>query len=481
MLFICGGIDLFKIHDTKAHIDAENQKVETLSRASHKRALAYILDGCIVVVMGVLLFWGASTQFYNQYNDVHRYQCYGTAFWYGMPALSSLPKGQCNFLQQSSSTAFAQKLQAKKYPAFLVKLVESQSTTQSFHALPPEYPLLTIVPFSVVLPLPKDWYQGAFAIFMALMAGVIYFVLKRYRSTWAAIAFAIYLVLGSWGIAEGRFDLIPAALTLGAVILAARARWKWAYALLALATMLKFYPVVLLAPFLIAQQMQFQGRWNSWRRLSGVGVFVGICVVLTVLSLVLNVADTLNPLRYFVARPIQVESLPATLLWLASLVGHPIQYVFTYQSLNFVSSLSSKVSLLFDVLLVIGLLYTFWLQWRGKLDIYTASLMTLLVVMITGKVFSPQYLIWIVPLVAYVGQANWKWLVSWGLVGILTTIIFPYLYVTFLIYNKQYYPIVLVRDAILLVITLALLYYAGRFGLLTEVRAQQVGTESSTS
>jgi Glycosyltransferase family 87 len=310
---------------------------------------------------------------------------------------------------------------------------------------------------------------------------VIYFVLKLYRSTWAAIAFAIYLVLGSWGIAAGRFDLIPAALTLGAVILAARASWKWAYTLLALATMLKFYPVVLLAPFLIAQQMQFQGRWNSWRRLSGVGVFVGICVVLTVLSLVLNVADTLNPLRYFLARPIQVESLQATLLWLASLLGHPIQYVFTFQSLNFQSSLSSKVSLLFDACLVIGLLYTFWLQWRGKLDIYTASLMTLLVVMITGKVFSPQYLIWIVPLIAYVGQANWKWLVSWSLVGIVTTIIYPYLYVTFLIYNKQYYPIVLVRNTILLIIVLVLLYYAGRFGLLTETRPKQVVTESSTS
>ncbi len=472
---------MFKIHDTKIPVDAENREPNASLQKANRHVLGYLLDVCIIVVMGMLLFWGASTQFYNQYNDVHRYQCYAVAFWHGTPALSSLPKGQCDFLQGSSSTAFAQKLQSKKYPAFLVKLVQSQSTLQPLHALPPEYPILTIAPFSLVLPVPQDWYQGAFAIFMALMAGVIYFVLKHYRSTRAAIAFAVYLVLGSWAIAEGRFDLIPAALTLGAVILAARARWQWAYALLALATMLKFYPVVLLAPFLIAQQMQFQGRWNSWRRLSGLGVFVGICAVLTVLSLVLNVADTISPLRYFVSRPIQVESLPATLLWLASLVGHPIQYVFTFQSLNFESSLSSKVSLLFDVCLVIGLLYTFWLQWRGKLDIYTASLMTLLVVMITGKVFSPQYLVWIIPLIAYVGQANWKWLVSWSIVGILTTVIYPYLYVTYLIYKQQYYTIVLVRDVLLLVITLALLFYAGRFGLLTEAMPKQVALEAEAS
>src|SRR5260370_37348573 len=76
----------------------------------------------------------------------------------------------------------------------------------------------------------------------------------------------------------------------------------------------------------------------------------------------------------------------------------------------------------------IGLLCTFWLQWRGKLGLFSTSLLTLLIIIITGKVFSPQYLIWVTPLVAYIGKLHWRWLVSWGMIGFLTTLIYPYIY-----------------------------------------------------
>jgi len=58
-----------------------------------------------------------------------------------------------------------------------------------------------------------------------------------------------------------------------------------------------------------------------------------------------------------------------------------------------------------------------------------------------------------------VGKANWRWLVSWGCVAILTTIIFPFVYVD-LPHIIQYYPLVFVRDLLILGIVLALLYYA---------------------
>ena len=81
--------------------------------------------------------------------------------------------------------------------------------------------------------------------------------------------------------------------------------------------------------------------------------------------------------------------------------------------------------------------------------------------MVAGKVLSPQYLIWVAPFIAYVGKANWKWLVSWGCVAILTTIIFPFVYVD-LPHIIKYYPLVLVRDLLMLSIVLVLLYAAGR-------------------
>lgn len=461
---------MFKIHDheraNKGAKTPESTVEQTRASANRNQRWSYLLDACIIVAMGVILFWGVSTQFWNRYNDATRYQCYAIAFWQGQAGIHALglnadPKSQCAFLDNSSSTTLIQKMQERNFPRFLVNLVASQPTTEPFHALPPEYPLLTLVPFSLPLLTPTQWYQVVFAICMAIIAGILYILLKRYRSTSAAIAFAIYLVLGSWATAEGRFDLIPAGLMLGAIILAIRARWKWAFALLALATLFKFYPAILVPPFLIAQQMQSREKWFSWSRWSASGVFLGVCAVVTVVSLILNVANTLYPFTYFQNRPIQVESFPATLLWLGSFLGHPIQYTFQYQSLDFLSSLSNKVSLLSTLLLGVGLLYTFWLQWRGKIDLPTASLLTLLVLLMTGKVFSPQYLIWVAPLVAYVGGSNWKWLLSWGIVSILTTIIFPFMYVD-VAYIKANYPVILVRDLLIVAIVCVLLFYVAR-------------------
>jgi Glycosyltransferase family 87 len=446
--------------------DLKSGDKQTQSISSKNQRWSYLLDVCIIAAMGVGLFWGVSSQFWNRYNDATRYQCYAIAFWQGEAGLHTLgldanPKSQCAFLTNSSTATVVQKMQERHVPTFLVHLVASQAATGPFRVLPPEYPLLTLVAFSLPLLAPAQWYQVVFAISMALIAGIIYLLLRRYRSTGAAIAFVVYLVIGSWATALGRFDLIPAGLIVGAVMLAVRRKWQWAFALLALATLLKLFPVILIPPFLIAQQMLSKEKWTAWNRWSGLGIFVGICAVVTVFSLTLNIANTIFPFHYFLNRPIQVESFPATLLWLGKFQGYAIQWVFTYQSLNFLSPLAHKVSLLSNVLLVAGLLYAFWLQWRGKIDLPMACLMTLLVLLVTGKVFSPQYLIWVAPLVAYVGQANWKWLVSWTTISILTLIIFPFMYVN-IVYIKSYYPVILVRDWLMLAIVCVLLFNATR-------------------
>ncbi len=449
--------------------DAEDPKSghkQTQSIAFRNKRWSYLLDACVIVAMGVLLFWGVSTQFWNRYNDATRYQCYAIAFWQGEGGLHALgldanPKSQCAFLANSSSAILVQKMQERHFPTFLIKLVASQPTTGPLRILPPEYPALTLVAFSLPLLAPAQWYQVVFAFSMAIIAGIMYLLLKRYRSTSAAIAFAVYLVLGSWATALGRFDLIPAGLILGAVLLGVRSKWKWAFALLAVATLLKLFPIILIPPFLIAQQMQSKEKWFAWSRWSASGWFVGICAMVTAISLTFNVANALFPINYFLNRPIEVDSFPATIVWLAGEAGHAVEWVMTYQSLNFLSPVSLVASLLSSFFLGVGLLYTCWLQWRGKIDLPMACLLTLLILLVTGKVLSPQYLIWVAPLFAYVGQGNWKWLVSWASVSILTLIIFPFMYVH-IVYIKSYYPVILVRDWLILAMVYVLLYNAAR-------------------
>lgn len=434
---------------------------------AHRRKWPLLLDLGVLIAMSLMLFWGTSTQFSNPYGDMTRYQCYAISFWQGQAGLQAHglranSQSQCAFINESASTSSIPGIIKRHLPSVIARYIASQSNSQAFHALPPEYPFLTLIPFSIPLLAPFNWYEITFALLMTLVAILIYVLLAKYQTRPAALAFAFYIVLGSWASATDRFDLIPAALTLGAVLLAGKARWKWAFALLALATLYKFYPIILVVPFLIAQQAYYKNaKWTDWRRWSAAGVFVGVCLLVTFVSLLCNANATLFPLTYFMNRPTQIESFPATLLWLGNYLGYPIQYNMAYQSLNIVSSLTHLVSPFIQFLEVAGLLYTFWLHWRGKLHLYEASLLTVLIIMITGKVFSPQYLIWVAPLIALTGRANWKWLLTWGLVGALTTFMYPFHYNGISEIN-QFYLVIIARDLLILALTCTLLYWYSR-------------------
>jgi len=457
---------VFKLSNEHVNKADKNQELQSDTKVSWKSIWPNLLHLGIVVLMCGLLFYAVSYQLFKPRPDVGKYECYALVFWQGRNAVHVLPREQCLFLKYYSPDSIIEGMKSGKVPVRIISLAESQNTPGSFRNLPFEYPLLSIIPFSLGLIAPTAWYQVAFAIWMLLLAAFIYFILYKTRSTGAAIAFAFYLVIGNWGSAAARFDLVPAALILGSVILAARTKWKWAFALLALATMFKFFPVVLVIPFLIAQQKQYSEKWYSWHRWSALGLYCGICILATFLSLSLNIADTINPFLYFFNRPIQVESAPATLLWLGKYLGYPISIIQTYGSVNVISELTHIVSLLSSLCLIAGLLYTFWLQWRGKLDIYTASLLTVLIIIITGKVFSPQYLIWLAPLVAFVGQANWKWLMTWGVIGLLTTWVYPNMYNSVPLKDvpllPAFYPVVFVRDLLIFGFIIVLFYQAIR-------------------
>ncbi|HLI07473.1 MAG TPA: glycosyltransferase family 87 protein [Ktedonobacteraceae bacterium] len=456
-----------------AHEREQKQRlVKSMSLLAQKHP--HVLDVFVVAVMATLLFWGVKYQIglFGLLTDAAHYQCYVVAFLQGTTATGQLPTHQCDFMgalgrMTVPQSVILQHMQDWHLPGWLVNFVASQSVTQPFHALPYEYPLLALVPFLFGLTGPLAWYQTTFACWMILLAIGLYFLLKRRVSRGAAIAVALYLPLGSWITLAGRFDLVPAFCTVIALFCAGRARWKWAFTFLALATMLKFYPVVLVLPFLVAQQRQSEERWYSWRRLQGLAVFALVCLGIEMASLLLNVQGTLAPLSYFDTRPIQVESFLASILWVASFFHVPMTFVYTYGSLNALSSLSAIVSLLAVLALLAGLGYTFWLQWRGKLSLVRATLLTLLIVMLTGKVFSPQYLIWVAPFVAIVGKSNWKWLVTWGIVCLLTTLIYPFVYdaaghILLVALQPIFYPVVTLRNALILGVVIALFYQASR-------------------
>ena len=393
------------------------------------QSFARSLQNLIVFSLFVgLLLYGTLTD--TLALDRRLYQCYDIAFWQGW--LGFQKQGlleQCGFLMNPAQDLMTISQHRLLYamlqwglPSSLVQFVAAQSLGQPYHTLPYHYPLIALLIFSLgrlqILPLS---YTINFMLWMLLFAGWIYFVLQHWRSRQAAFAYSLYIVLGGWMTVGGRFDIVPAALTLFAVICAGKKCWNRSFALLALATLAKFYPAILLVPFLLALQRETPGKWYVWRRWLPIGVFVGISVLVMGVSLLLSVAGTLAPLGHFIARPVQWESLSASIFWIASLLWKtPLAYVSSFSSDNVVSPLSTHVTLVMNVVLAVGLLSTWRLQLRGRIDLAMACLLTLLILLVTAKVFSTQYLIWVIPLAAYVGQGNRWWLFPWTLIAFLT-------------------------------------------------------------
>lgn len=417
----------------------------------------------IVVVM-ILLFCGASWQLFWVHTDAARYQCYALAFWQGSQGTHLLPAVQCGFLGQFGVPG---------------------SDVTPFHVLPFEYPPLTLSIFSLALVAPLAYYQVAFAIVMALAALGIYWLLLRFGPRGSALACAFYLVLGAWATAEGRFDLVPAGLTLLCLIAAAHKRWTSAYIALAGGFLLKIYPLLLLPALFIAEQRAYgcfyqpasHLKFNAlpgeiWQTLRGLGqwrwkntlLFFALILAVSGAFTLLNFQGAaISQLSYFANRPVQVEALGSSVLWLATLSGHPARVVYTFGSINIASDLGGVVALISEICFVLGYTLAVLWQWRGKLDLNQSFIALLLVFIVTGKIFSPQYLIWLIPLLAYQGSFNRIWLFLWGGISILTTAIYPYLYMLTpdarqAPYIPGFIESVTLRNALLALLTLAFLF-----------------------
>lgn len=412
-----------------------------------------------IVFVLVTMFVGASWQFFWIYNDAARYQCDVMTFWFGGSAQSLLPSHQCWFLPEATKHIAA------------------------FHLLPQEYPPLTLAPFSLALLAPVHYYQVAFALLMVLVAVLIYTLLLKQGPAKSAFYFALYLFIGAWGTALGRFDLLPASLTLLAIILAGKGRWTWGYVLIALATLLKIYPILLFPIFFIAEQrsdgrLPLPGKLRlqnlpgelkrlltsipRWHWLNTLIFFVLLLGITGLFALIDFKGAVLSQINYFAQRPIQIESTGSIIMWIGKAFGLYTTVTYTFGSINVNNNLKNIVAQVSELFFLLGVLAIIIQQWRGKLNMLQGSIAIILVFIATGKVFSPQYLIWLIPLLVYAGGYSRPWLLLWGTISLLTSIIYPFLYAitlngTEVAGTPGFLPSVILRDTLFVILTIAYL------------------------
>ncbi|MGX7680967.1 glycosyltransferase 87 family protein [Jatrophihabitans sp. DSM 45814] len=191
-----------------------------------------------------------------------------------------------------------------------------------------------------------------------------------------------------------RFDLVPAVLAGGAVLVAVR-RPALAGALTALGASLKLWPAVMLPTFLIR-------RADRKAVLTG---FLSTGILLGGLSLAIaGPSRTVSPLHWQTARGLQIEAVSATPLMFARIfdssrwpVGLSRYKAFEISGpgVHVFEQLSSALTVLGGALLI-----AMW--WRAhKHPKATAEtlgwlfLATALIVTVTNKTLSPQYLLWL--------------------------------------------------------------------------------------
>jgi hypothetical protein len=297
------------------------------------------------------------------------------------------------------------------------------------HIIPMEYPLLAVLPFSLTMLPPVHQPVIVFGLWMLVLFVAGLMILARRESPRVAEICAVYLAVGGFATAVGRYDLVPLALTLAAYWFARSRRFLPAYTLLAAGTLLKLYPAALL-PIIAIEQYRVLGRgvlrsWPPAGVLAGVAAFSAIVAAGFGIAYLMEPAGWLGPFTYGLRRPIQVESVAATLLWAGSLAGFPVKTDLSFHSFNLLGSLTGAISIICDAALLAGVAWVLWRQATGKLDLGRALVAILLIVICTGRVFSPQYLIWVLPFIAIVER---RYNPAWLVVCALTTLIFPIAY-----------------------------------------------------
>ncbi|MHB8469827.1 MAG: glycosyltransferase 87 family protein [Gaiellaceae bacterium] len=245
---------------------------------------------------------------------------------------------------------------------------------------------------------------------VALMVGALAAVrAARRRLAVAAITAGVApLLVGP--IFLNAYDLWPALLTAAALFAFVRRHDRTAYWLLALAVAAKIYPIVLL-PLALVEAHRRGGR-DAVRR--GLAWFAGVFAVVNLPFALLGPGGLGFSYWVQLRRGLEVESLAGSVLLALDRLGLRHTTLVASLSTNVGGGLASALATLTSLVAIVAVLVVAWLQRRGRRDLLVAAAAAVVAFVAFGKVFSPQYVDWLVPLVPAAGAVA-----SGLLVGVL--------------------------------------------------------------
>ncbi len=278
---------------------------------------------------------------------------------------------------------------------------------------PVEYPTLSQGVFLLprILPLPYYWAFGLLSggAFLTLMA------VRAHDSTWN-FRLLIYFGLGALGVLAGRYDIFAVLTAVLGIEAARHGRFRWAWFWFAVGFLLKLYPACFF-PVLFFWQYRREGRW-PWQAL---------LITLLSITLVIEIEyrwagpGALAPYQFLRYRPLEIGSFPGNIA--ALLAPYHTRIAFAFGAMNIFTPINHVVGAVFAVLMALSFLTIVAAVYMDYLDYTQAALLSLVALLLTSKVFSVQFVMWLIPLWCYF-PLNAYWVAA----ALLSTLAYPFAY-----------------------------------------------------
>jgi hypothetical protein len=244
------------------------------------------------------------------------------------------------------------------------------------------------------------WVCGAAA--LCAMAFVLLALRRSAAGAWAALLFAALAPLALGSVILSRFDLWPTAIVVAALAALVSGHLRTGHALLGLGVAAKLYPAVFV-PLAFAFAWKRAGRREA---LICGGLVAAVVAAIFIPFLVLSPGGVWHSLSVQLGRPLQVESLGSAVLLAAHHVfGFGVSEESSHGSQNLAGDGADAVAVVTTVvqLAVLAWIWITYARGRGGAEeLVRASAAALCAFVAFGKVLSPQFLIWLIPVVPLV-------------------------------------------------------------------------------
>jgi len=297
------------------------------------------------------------------------------------------------------------------------------------------------------------WMCGALALIaMALILRVIRGAL------WEPLLFAALAPLALGAVILSRFDLWPAVLAVAGIAALVYSRFRLGHGLLGIGAAAKFYPGLLL-PLAVAYTWKARGRREA---LVCLGLAAGVFAIVFLPFVALAPGGVWHSISVQLGRPLQVESLGAAFLLVAhNVFGFGLAGETSHGSQN-VAGGAAHVLGVVTTLVQVGVLVWIWWSFarspatgRGLVRSSAAAVCAFVAF---GKVLSPQFLIWLIPVVPLVRGRRGLWASVLLLAAlVLTQVWFPFRYFRLALdFEAGLSWVLLARDLVLVALALLL-------------------------